>query len=521
VHENGDMTEDHPSSRIADNPGVSGRHPPPMLRRRVLVLDDEFAIQQLLKVILESEGHQVFNTDDGAAALDLIGAEHIDLVIQDLRMPKMDGLSFLRQLKERHPGVPSIVVTAFGTFETAIEAMRLGAYTHVNKPFDTEEIRHTIARALERIEIARKSPRTTAPFLDIVSHTQQMAEIASLIKRVAPTDSTMLITGESGTGKELVARAIHYNSLRAGQAFVPVNCGAFTETLLESELFGHVKGAFTNAISDHKGVFESADRGTLFLDEVGELSLSTQVKLLRVLEARTFKPVGGARDTKVDVRFITATNRNLEQMVAEGRFREDLFYRLNVVPVTLPPLRERKADIPLLAGHFLARFAKRMNKPMSGIDDAVIEKLLQYSWPGNVRELENTIERAVALSRADRITLADLSGPQAGLPGSSRSVQPVLVRPASSAPPVWPAPLPVRPQSDPADPAPLVSHPALPPQGMDLEKYLLDQERALITQALSRCNWNLTSAAKLLGMTFRSIRYRVAKLGIERPGRDA
>ncbi len=483
---------------------------PVVARRRVLILDDEPAIQRLLGIILQSEGHEVIITDDGNAALEMIARQPIDLIIQDLRMPKMDGLTFLRMLKERRPEIPSIVLTAFGTFETAVEAMRLGAYTHLTKPFDTEEMRQTVSRALERLGHNRRSAQSSAPYLDIISNTSMMSAISSLINRVARTDSTVLITGESGTGKELVARSIHYSSLRADQPFVAVNCGAFTETLLESELFGHVKGAFTNAIADRKGVFESADRGTLFLDEIGELSPPTQVKLLRVLETRSFKPVGGAREMQVDVRFIMATNRNLSKMVAEGQFREDLFYRLNVIPIELPPLRQRKEDVPLLAGHFLARFAKRMNKPMRGIDDAVVERLVAYDWPGNVRELENTIERAVALARYDRIRIEDLAGPLSGRSTSARSSTALLTA----------TPNPVSPANAQSQPMPPVEStlPKLPPTGMDLENHLVVLERTYITQALERTNWNLTEAAKLLNMSFRSIRYRVAKLNIERPG---
>jgi two-component system response regulator PilR (NtrC family) len=462
-------------------PRASGRQAAVSTRKRILVLDDEPSLQRLLRVILESEGYEVTVTDDGHAALGLAGQLPADLIIQDLRMPKMDGLTFLRLLKDRHPAIPVIVLTAFGTMETAIEAMRLGAYTHINKPFDTEELRLVVSRALERIDIHRKSPRSGVPFLDIVANTPVMARVNSLVSRIAPTDSTVLITGESGTGKELIARAIHFASLRADKQFVAVNCGAFPETLLESELFGHVKGSFTGAIADRKGVFESADGGSLFLDEVAEMAPQTQVKLLRVLETRAFKPVGGDRETRVDVRFITATNQHLQQMVAQGRFREDLYFRLNVIPVELPPLRERKEDIPLLAGHFLARLAKRMNRTITAFDDTVIEKLLAYSWPGNVRELENTVERAVALARGDHITLADLSGP-------------VLSAAKSTG--------------------------ALPANGMNLEQHLLDQERLFITQALERTNWNLTEAAKLLNMTFRSLRYRVAKLNIERPAKE-
>ncbi len=605
----------------------------------IIVLDDEQAIQRLLKLVLESEGYEVMTTDDGRQALDVVRHQPVDLIIQDLRMPKMDGLAFLRQLKEVNAELPSIVLTAYGTLETAVEAMRLGAYTHINKPFDTDEIRLTVSRALERLELRKKNlPRSHVPFLDIIGNsTTPMSNVSRLIEMAAPTDSTILISGESGTGKELVARAIHYNSLRADQAFIPVNCGAFTETLLESELFGHVRGAFTNAINNHEGVFERADRGTLFLDEVGEMSLTTQVKLLRVLETRTFKPVGGSKDLKVDVRFITATNRNLSSMVAEGQFREDLFYRLNVIPIQLPPLRERREDIPLLAGHFLARNAKRANKNIKSMEDAAVEKLLSYPWPGNVRELENTLERAVALARGDRLTALDITLPQQQIYSSGqyrtlqsnagprqpqqpqRPQQPVLqesfarsynaglstpreyetpgvpfdafttpiapigrphfdnpqpapqnyapyqAQPQQGAPALhffhaactWPgSPRPYAPSGLGSPPtarvpagnavqlserllraagdghaagpsrhahqracaADATGHAAARRHGSS-KSYLLEQERSLIIQALERCNWNLTEAARLLHMTFRSIRYRVAKLGIERPGK--
>jgi two-component system response regulator PilR (NtrC family) len=351
--------------------------------------------------------------------------------------------------------------------------------------------------------------------------------VSSLVKRIAPTDSTVLITGESGTGKELVARAIHYNSLRSKGPFVPVNCGAFTETLLESELFGHVKGAFTHAIADHRGLFDTADTGTLFLDEIGEMSFLMQVKLLRVLETRTYKPVGGAREVRSDVRIIAATNRNLEQMVSEGGFREDLFHRLNVIPIVLPALRERRDDIPLLAGHFLARYAKRMAKNMDGIDEGALRRLVDYGWPGNVRELENAIERAVALCSDTRITENDLTGPMmSGLHSASGRTPPpsAALPPESSAVPfAKTAPLAsagagVLPRISQVR-LPVVPAAPLPQEGMDLERYLLEQERTYILQALERTDWNLTEAAKLLGMTFRSIRYRVSKLGIERPPR--
>ncbi|GMV81512.1 MAG: hypothetical protein AMXMBFR7_26960 [Planctomycetota bacterium] len=502
--------------------------------RRILVVDDEPGMQRLMRVILEGEGYTVLVTDDGHEALRLVDENAFDLVIQDLRMPKMDGLTFLRLLKEKRPETLSIVVTAFGTWETAVEAMRLGAYTHLTKPFDTEEFRQLVARALERRELAEQgSAREHFPLLDLVGNSAAMNAVVQMVKRIAPTDTTVLITGESGTGKELIARGIHYNSLRAKGPFVPVNCGAFTETLLESELFGHVKGAFTNAIADRKGVFESADRGTLFLDEVGEMSLLMQVKLLRVLESHTFKPVGGSRETKSDVRIIAATNRVLAQMCAEGDFREDLFHRLNVIPIALPPLRERPEDVPMLAGHFLARYGKRMGKSVRTIEEAAMKRLIAYHWPGNVRELENTIERAVALSISDRITIGELVGPMAPGAGSGMGASSAQLASGYAIPAVrkgesalmTPTPSSRRLPVTPMGVIPVAGMPQtdtsqiLPDAGMDLERFLLETERAYIIQALERTGWNMTEAAKLLGMTFRSIRYRVAKLNIERPPR--
>lgn len=499
---------------------------------RVIVLDDEPGMQRLLSLILSGEGHEVLVTEDGSQALAWVADGGVDLVIQDLRMPKMDGLTFLRMLKDRHPEVLSIVLTAFGTWETSVEAMRLGAYTHLSKPFDTEEIRQVVARALERKRISERGRNgdTDGP-LDLVGNSQVMNAVALLIKRIAPTDSTVLITGESGTGKELVAQAIHDHSLRVRGPFVPVNCGAFTESLLESELFGHVKGAFTHAVADRKGLFDTADLGTLFLDEIGEMSPLMQVKLLRVLETRSYKPVGGNREVKSDVRIIAATNRHLGQMVAEGNFREDLYHRLNVIPIALPPLRDRREDIPMLAGHFLARYSKRMSKPMEGIEESALRQLVEYHWPGNVRELENTIERAVALCAGDRIKDADVVGPMSGLKSASgariASAQALVAGAFAAAPaghtanPLPYAPVPSGPQAAVVSPSMLPAGPApvLPAQGIDLERHLIDQERAYIVQALERSDWNLTEAAKLLGMTFRSIRYRVSKLGIERPSR--
>jgi two-component system response regulator PilR (NtrC family) len=322
-----------------------------------------------------------------------------------------------------------------------------------------------------------------------------MVAVGQLLGRIAPTDTTVLVTGESGTGKELVARAIHHLSLRAHGPFVAINCGVFTETLLESELFGHVRGAFTHAVADRAGLFSSADGGTLFLDEIGDMSAAMQVKLLRVLETRALRPVGGNKDVKIDVRIIAATNCDLARMVAFGEFREDLFHRLNVIPIELPPLRERKQDIPLLAGRFLARFATRMNKKIVAFDPGAMERLMEFDWPGNVRELENVIERAVAFCTGERIATADIVGLQTAA-AADAAAHPERLAPVGAA-----------------------AIAPIPAEGLDLEGHLLEVERAYIIQALERTNGNMTEAARLLGMSFRSLRYRVAKLGIGRTGR--
>ena len=517
------------STRLAANTIATGTEGPDR-KPRIMVLEDEPAMQRLLKMILEDVGCEVLIFDDGKQVLEWLTKHDCELIIQDLRMPKMDGLLFLKTLRERHPSVLSIVVTAFSNWETSVEAMRLGAYTYMPKPFDTEEMRQVVARALERKRISmRAAGADILPFLDLVGNSSVLNAVSLLIKRIAPTDSTVLIAGESGTGKELVARAIHYYSLRAKGPFVPVNCGAFTETLLESELFGHVRGAFTHAIADRRGLFDASNTGTLFLDEIGEMSLLMQVKLLRVLETRSYKPVGGSREVRSDVRIIAATNRHLSHMVSEGLFREDLFHRLNVIPIGVPALRERKEDIPLLAGHFLARYAQRVDKPIAGIDEGALRCLVEYVWPGNVRELENTIERAVALCDATRIMEAHIMGPMnPDLPSATaRSLAaPMQSAAAFSSMPTagrgWPFVSAPRVASA-ANTLPLPHPPGhvapLPPEGMDLERYLLEQEHAYIVQALERTDWNLTEAAKLLGMTFRSIRYRVSKLGIEKPPR--
>lgn len=466
-------------------------------RGRIVLLEDERALRRLLTLILEGEGYQVYATDDGKEALQYVYQHDCDLIIQDLKMPKMDGLDFLRQLREWNPEVAVIVMTAYGTWETAVEAMRLGAHDHLDKPFDTDDLRALAARTIESRRLHREmsAKGTTQVFhlADIIGSTAAMRITFDLVSQVAPTNSTILIQGESGTGKELIARAIHYGSPRAHQPFVAANCGAFTETLLESELFGHLRGAFTGAVADRKGLFEIANRGTLFLDEIAEMSPQTQVKVLRVLETREFQPVGSHLAKKVDVRFIAATNRNLAEAVEGGAFREDLYHRLNVIPLLLPPLRERRKDIPLLAGHFLARFARQMKKHVTGFTERSMALLEAYDWPGNVRELENAIERAIALCKSDKITERDLWGPVGRGAFENKSASPA------------------------GSPSSVPGRLLVPPEGLDLGKKLEETERDAIEQALRHTDWNLTEAAKLLGMTFRSIRYRVNKLGIKRP----
>lgn len=450
--------------------------------KSVLVVDDEAGMCEVLSYILGRAGYDVetaSNAEEGLAAFD---ARPFDVTITDLKMPGASGIDLLRQIKERDPNALVIVITAFSTWDSAVEAMRLGAFDYIKKPFDNEDIRAVVGRAMEVTRELRERGAGDVPTYvkNIIGAAPVMQEVHDLIRRVASTDSTILIYGESGTGKELVARAIYNCSSRSEEAFIVVNCGAFTESLLESELFGHVKGAFTGAISHKKGLLEVAHRGTFFLDEVGDMLRQTQVKFLRVLEEREFIPVGSTETRRVDVRFITATNRDLDKAVADGSFREDLFYRLNVIPIHLPPLRDRKEDIPLLAGYFLARYSRQMGKNVTGISEDAMRFLTDYNWPGNVRELENTVQRAVALSRDSEMTPADLV---------------IKIRTGT--------------------PASQLMSRGLPPEGVDLEERLAEVERGYIRQALERTGWNVTRAAEILGTSFRSLRYRISKLGIK------
>ncbi len=450
---------------------------------RVFVVDDEESMRELLDILLGKDGYNVRTFEDPARALDAVGESAPDLVISDLKMPKMNGLELLEKLKLIEPDLPVIVITAFSSWDTAVSAMRLGAYDYIKKPFDNESIRTIVRRAVEQHRLADRTGSGAGGVgaESIIGDTPVMHETLKTVTRVAATDSTVLITGESGTGKELIARAVHFHSLRSGGPFISVNCGAFTESLLESELFGHMKGSFTGAFSDKKGLLEVANRGTFFLDEVADLAPTTQVKLLRVLEERRFIPVGSTAEHTLDVRFIAATNRNLLDEVKRHRFREDLYYRLNVIPMSLPPLRDRREDIPLLAGYFLASYSRSMHKDVTGFTEDVIGRLMECDWPGNIRELDNVIQRAVAMSEGPVIRTVDVAEPL-------RGVRRIGL--------------------------------ALPPGGIDIEKKLEEIEKHYIEQALAATGGNITKAAEMLGLTFRSMRYKLKKLEMKKkPGK--
>jgi len=457
---------------------------------RILVVDDEEAMREFLRILLEKEGHEVLTAGDGAAALALAADRGADLVISDIRMPRLDGVGLLNGLRQRGLEVPVILVTAYASSDSAIQAMQRGAFDYITKPFKVEEIRLVIRRALElsrrrqrEEEAAPARTEVAAPY-GIIGRSPTMVELYKLISRVARVDSAVLITGESGTGKELVARTIHSNSNRASRPFMAINCGAIPEELLESELFGHVKGSFTGAIAHKAGLLEVARGGSVFLDEVAEMSPRLQIKLLRFLQDHTFRRVGGTEDIEVDVRIIAATNKDLVQCIQQGTFREDLYYRLNVIPVQIPPLRERREDIPLLADTFLAFFAARAGRGGMTLSPEAMEILTNYGWPGNVRELENVIERTVALAAGNEVGVESL-------PVS-------LVQPGPPLPQRW----------------------EVPPQGLDLERVVADLEKALMQDALEKAGGVQTRAAQLLGIKFRSFRYRAKKYGLDRQSRD-
>jgi two-component system response regulator PilR (NtrC family) len=466
---------------IASPPAVAERR-----RTRILVVDDERSMRELLAIVLRREGYEVSLAEDGRSAIEALAREPIDLLISDIKMPDMSGVDVLRAAKRADPDVLGIMITAFASTETAVEAMRLGACDYLSKPFDIDLLKMKVREKIENRQLRQENvllKRTLGlphRFADIIGRSEAMLEVFKMIETVARTTSTILLTGESGTGKGLVAQAIHFHSLRRDKPMVALNCGAMPEALLESELFGHMRGAFTGADANKKGLLEVAEKGTIFLDEIGEMSAVMQVKLLRVLQERRFRRVGGLDELQADIRVIAATNQDLTRAIAEGRFREDLYYRINVIPIALPALRVRREDIALLADHFLAKYAEQMQKTVTGISRGASELLQRYDWPGNIRELENVIERAVALEATPSI-LPESLPPSLRGSGQRSTVQP-------------------------ADP--------FPQTGFDLEVHVQEIEKAFITQALERTGGVQMKAAELLGMSFRSFRYYVKKYNL-------
>ncbi len=450
----------------------------------MLVVDDEQSMRELLGIMLRQVGYAVTLADGGEAAVQALMTDDFDLVITDLRMRKVDGLAVLRAAKEHSPRTVVLVVTAFASTETAVEAMKLGAYDYVTKPFKLDELRLTIANALERKRLQeenrelKRQLRREHGFEGFIGKSPRILEVFETIRKTADSGSTVMITGESGTGKELVARAVHLESARRSGPFVSVNCGAIPETLMESELFGHVKGAFTGAVASTEGLFAAAGGGTLFLDEITEIPHSVQVKLLRATQEREVRRVGDTRDVKVDVRLIAASNRDLSKAMADGVLREDLYYRLNVIPIHMPPLRERLEDIPLLVSHFIARITKDVGKSVKGISPDSLAILERYHWPGNIRELENVVERAIVLGSGDLLS-PDSLPPHLRMP---RDEQAVTVE--------------------------------IPPAGVDLEDTLTRIENRYIRLALERSGWLQVRAAELLGLSFRQFRYKLQKHGL-------
>jgi two-component system, NtrC family, response regulator PilR len=459
---------------------------------KILVVDDEQSLREVLSIMLKRTGYAVTSVADGEEAIELLNRDIFDLVITDLRMPKIDGLEVLRAAKSASPETVVLIITAFASADSAVEAMKQGAYDYLTKPFQVDEVQLIIRNALEKRRLTtenillKREMASQSSFAQLVGQSDAMQKVFDIVRKVADSKSNVLICGESGTGKELVARAIHYNSSRNPMPFVAVNCSAVPETLLESELFGHMKGSFTGAISNKAGLFEVANGGTIFLDEIGDTTPTIQVKLLRVIQEREFRRVGGNQDVKVDVRIVAATNKDLEKAVADGSFREDLYYRLDVIPIRLPPLRMRSGDIPLLVNHFLERFSKESGKPQPVLNSEAMHVLLGHEWRGNVRELENLIERVVAFSTGGTVTDADVQG------WLHRSVVP-----------------------QPQQGAPL----ELTDDGVDLEGLVNGIEKELLLKALERSKWVKKKAARLLRLNTRSFRYRLEKYAIK-GGRD-
>ncbi|MDZ7830472.1 MAG: sigma-54 dependent transcriptional regulator [Desulfobacterales bacterium] len=456
----------------------------------ILVVDDELSMREFLELMLNREGYAVTGAESGHQANQMLEKQFFDLILLDIRLGDISGLDVLRKAKAIHPATIVIMISAYATAENAVEAMNEGAYDYLPKPFDNDELKDTIANALQRKTLKDEKKHIDSELQEslhfdlLIGNSPRMIHIYEMIDQVAPTRTNVLITGESGTGKELIAGAIHNQSPRRDKPFMVINCGSIPETLVESEFFGYKKGAFTGANQDKKGLFEAADKGTLFLDEIGELSLQMQVKLLRVLQERGFKPVGGNEDINVDIRILAATNKNLEEELIAGRFREDLFYRINVVEIKVPPLRERKGDLRALAQHFLDKYSRESGKEITKISSYAVDLLKKYDFPGNIRELENLIERSVALSTTniilpDSLTLSI---------HKRRWIEGIENR-----------------RFDLDEVA----------KGVSLDSILEEIEKAYLEKALECANNNKSKAAELLGISFRSFRYRCSKLNID------
>jgi two-component system response regulator AtoC len=461
-------------------------------KKQVLIVDDEPNLRKILSAQLSRDGYDVLTAEDGEQGLQALRDHHIDLVITDLKMPKVDGMTLLREALREEPQLPIVMITAHGTVDTAVEALKTGAFDYLTKPFDKDEVRQIVAKALKTRALAgaEASPGQTAPGarFGIIGTSTGITDLYALLERVADTPTTVLITGESGTGKELVARALHDHSSRKDKPFIKVNCAAIPKELIESELFGYERGAFTGAVSSKPGRFELANGGTLFLDEIGEIPVEMQVKLLRALQESEFERVGGIKTIRVDVRLVAATNRDLKKLIAGGTFREDLFYRLNVVPIRLPALRERAGDIPLLVEHFLGKFNERLKKHVAGTEPEALDILSSYPWPGNIRELENVIERAVLFCDTQKVRVQDL---------------PPEVRGALASPQV--------PVTDAELQAALASEGGL----KEHVKVAMNRlERELVGRALTQTNGNVTHAARLLKISRKGLQLKMKELGL-------
>ena len=475
--------------------------------QRALIVDDEANLRKVLGAILTRDGFEVIEASDGEQALGLIGRD-VSVIITDLKMPILDGMGLLRRVSVEHPEIPVIMITAHGSTAQAVEAVKLGAFDYIEKPFEQQLIRQVVAKARRTWEEDQRSPRrelsgSAAPHAladharyGLVGDSDVLKSLFSVIAKVADTPSTVLITGESGTGKELIARALHANSSRRGQPFIKINCAAIPKTLMESELFGYEKGAFTGAVGSKPGRFELADGGTLFLDEIGEIPVEMQVKLLRVLQESEFERVGGIKTLKVDVRLITATNRDLLKEVASGNFREDLYYRLNVVPIHLPPLRERRSDIPLLVEHFLGKFNERLKKHITRVEPDAMERLTSHHWGGNIRELENVLERTMLFCETPTIRLVDLP-PEVQSQGMSTHL------PISQSTP--PSGIPVGANS----------HGAPASSLKEIVRQETERvERELIVRALDETQGNVTQAARKLKISRKSLQTKMKEFGL-------